>query len=249
MAAEQGDTDKIGAPSASQTLSQALGGNLRRTANGNVDVLHAMGGWRGLIESAVPAVLFLVIFTITKNLNPALVTSLVAAGVFTVMRLVQRSQLMPSISGVVGVGVCAWSAHSTGDANNYYLPGFLTSGAYLAAFIVSVLMRWPLAGLLFGFMRNEGLKWRVNPGRLKAYILATWAVAAVMALRLLVQLPLYFAGATEALGTTRLLMGIPLYALGLWVAWRVSDPQENTAHTTVTNTAVEPAEGERPTRP
>jgi hypothetical protein len=57
-------------------------------------------------------------------------------------------------------------------------------------------------------------------------VLATWIVIAVLALRLAVQVPLYFMGpdALVALGTARLVMGVPLYALGLWLAWMVSRP-------------------------
>ncbi|BAV88489.1 hypothetical protein RA11412_2190 [Rothia aeria] len=29
-------------------------------------------------------------------------------------------------------------------------------------------------GLLFGFIRDEGVRWREKPARLKSYILATW---------------------------------------------------------------------------
>lgn len=130
---------------------------------------------------------------------------------------------------MVGVAVCAWSAHSTGDANAFYVPGFFVSGGYLLASLISIGLRWPLFGLLFGFIRDEGVRWREKPARLKSYILATWIFVALLGLRLVVQLPLYFAGATEALGVTRLVMGVPLYALTLWVAWRVSAPEENRA--------------------
>ena len=46
----------------------------------------------------------------------------------------------------------------------------------------------------------------------------------MLALRLVVQVPLYLADNVVALGTTRLIMGVPLYALGLWLAWLVSRP-------------------------
>jgi len=65
-----------------------------------------------------------------------------------------------------------------------------------------------------------------DPERLRAYKLGTWIVVAVLALRLVVQVPLYFMGedGLTALATTRLLMGAPLYILGLWVAWLVTKP-------------------------
>jgi hypothetical protein len=91
---------------------------------------------------------------------------------------------------------------------------------------VSVFIKWPVAGLLFGFIRNEGLDWRKEPDRLRAYQLGTWIIVAVLALRLIVQVPLYLMGqdGLAALATTRLLMGAPLYILGVWIAWLVTRP-------------------------
>ena len=79
---------------------------------------------------------------------------------------------------------------------------------------------------LFGFIRNEGLDWRKDPARLKAYRVGTWIIVAVLALRLLVQVPLYLMGpdGLAALATTRLIMGAPLYILGVWIAWLVTRP-------------------------
>ena len=74
-----------------QAVSASMGANMRRTANGDVDVLHAIGGWRGLVESSLPAVAFLVLFTVTKELNLSLIAALVAAAAFTLIRLVQGS--------------------------------------------------------------------------------------------------------------------------------------------------------------
>ena len=46
-------------------------------------------------------------------------------------------------------------------------------------------------------------------------------VGGLFALRLVVQLPLYLAGAVVALGVARTAMGLPLFALGVWLTWRL----------------------------
>jgi hypothetical protein len=106
------------------------------------------------------------------------------------------------------------------------VPGFFANIGYILAMVVSIALKWPLAGLLFGFIRNEGLDWRKDPRRLKVYALGTWVIITVLALRLVVQVPLYLMGGEglAALATTRLLMGAPLYILGLWVAWLLTRP-------------------------
>ncbi|WP_284987287.1 DUF3159 domain-containing protein [Arthrobacter sp. fls2-241-R2A-172] len=199
---------------------------LQRNSAGHVDMLKSAGGIQGIAESILPGLVFLVVFTITRDLGPSLIAALASAAIFTVVRLVQRRPLTQAVAGIVGVGISAWLANTTGKAEDFYVLGFFTNIAYIAAMLVSIAIKWPVAGLLFGFVRNEGLDWRKDPERLRAYKLGTWIVAAVLALRLVVQVPLYFMGEAglTALATTRLLMGAPLYILGLWVAWLVTKP-------------------------
>lgn len=199
---------------------------LHRTHDGRIDVLRSAGGVQGIAESILPGLLFLITFTITRDLTPSLVAALASAAVFTVVRLVQRRPLTQALAGVVGVGISAWLANNTGRAEDFYLPGFITNAAYILAMVISILIKWPVAGLLFGFIRNEGIEWRKDPARLKAYRVGTWIIVSVLVLRLVVQVPLYLMGeeGLAALGTTRLIMGAPLYILGIWIAWLVTRP-------------------------
>lgn len=197
---------------------------LARKGNGDIDLLAAAGGVRGIAESVLPGLVFLVVFTITRDLRAALIGSVAVAAVFLVARLVQRTPLTQALAGIVGVALSAFIAMRTGKAENYYAIGFYTNAAYIGAMVLSIALRWPVLGLLFGYARNEGVRWREQPARLRAYRVATWIIVGVMAARLAVQLPLYFAGMVDALGAMRLIMGVPLYAFGLWVAWLVSRP-------------------------
>jgi hypothetical protein len=213
-------------PAAGLAAEYAAKAGLHRTHDGRVDVLRSAGGVQGIAESIVPGLVFLVTFTITRELTLSLVAALASAAVFTVVRLIQRRPLTQALAGVVGVGISAWLANTTGKAEDFYLPGFFTNAAYILAMVLSILVKWPVAGLLFGFIRNEGLDWRKDPARVKAYQLGTWIIVGVLALRLAVQVPLYLMGPDgfAALATTRLIMGAPLYILGVWVAWLVTKP-------------------------
>jgi hypothetical protein len=200
---------------------------LHRSSNGNIDVLKSAGGIQGIAESILPGLVFLIAFTIDReNLAMAVTASLAVAAVFTVARLVQRKPLTQALAGFIGVGLSAWLATSTGKAENFYVLGFFTNVGYIVAMSISVAVRWPIAGLLFGFIRNEGLEWRKDPKRIRAYSIGTWVIVAVLVLRLVVQVPLYFMGeqGLAALATTRLLMGAPLYILGIWIAWLITRP-------------------------
>ncbi len=213
---------------------------LVRKDNGHIDLLAAAGGVRGIAESILPGLVFLVAFTLTRDLTPALVGSVAMAVVFLVARLLQKTPLTQALAGIAGVVLSAFLAMQTGKAENYYLIGFVTNAAYIVAMVVSIAVRWPVLGLLFGYARNEGLGWRARPERLRAYRVATWILVGVMALRLVVQLPLYLAEMVDALGAMRLIMGVPLYAFGLWIAWLISRPVEGSEDTETTGDAAAP---------
>ena len=227
--------DQEPSPMAGLAADYAARAGLHRTHDGRVDVLRSAGGVQGIAESIVPGLVFLVSFTIARDLTLSLVAALAAAAVFTVVRLIQRRPLTQALAGVVGVGISAWFANTTGKAEDFYLPGFFTNAAYIVAMVLSILVKWPVAGLLFGFLRNEGLDWRKDAARLKAYRLGTWIIVAVLVLRLAVQVPLYLLGPDgfAALATTRLLMGAPLYILGVWIAWLVTRPAATKPSATV----------------
>lgn len=219
--------------SSSQQDAESLGKQLRGAAtkrvstrdDGTLDLLASVGGWRGLVEAALPSTAFLATYLLTDELLWAIVLALGMGGVFTLARLMQRGSLVQSFSGLIGVGICAAFAYVSGDARGYYEPGFVINIVYLIAFLVSILVKWPVMGILFGLIRQEGFEWRRDRARRRSYALATWILSAVLAARLMVQLPLYLADNVAALGVTRIVMGVPLYALALWLGWMITRPQ------------------------
>lgn len=223
------------APSAAEQFGEQISASaaqkMQTRDDGSLDVLASAGGWRGLAEASLPAAAFLTAFLVTEELSTALLLALGMGVLFTVVRLVQRGSLLQSFSGLVGVAICAAFAQVSGEARDYFLPGFFINIGYLLVFAVSVAIRWPLMGVLFGFVRGEGTSWRRDDLRRRRYALATWIIAAVLATRLAVQLPMYWADATGALGTARVVMGVPLYALGLWLGWMITRPTEQEQRT------------------
>lgn len=222
-------SDKHDEPGADQGMGAIAGqyaakAGVRQDESGRIDVLQSIGGVRGLAESILPGLLFTVVFTILRDLQLSLIVALAVSAVFTVIRLLTKTPLTQALSGLVGVGICAFVANRTGNAQDFFLPGFFTNAAYIVGMVISIAVRWPLAGLLFGFIRGEGTDWRKHAPRVRAYSIATWLIITVLALRLIVQVPLYLADNIAALGATRVAMGVPLYALGLWFAWLVSRP-------------------------
>lgn len=198
-----------------------LGGIAREQMLTPRDLLGALGGLRGLAEAILPGLVFLVVYTVTRELVWALVASLGLAVVFTLVRLVRRSGPTQAIAGLIGVGASAALALWTGRAEDNYVLGFYTNAAYGLALLISLLVGWPLVGLIVGFLMGDGTAWRADRRKLRAMQFLTIVWLGMFVARLVVQLPFYFAGNVEALGAMRLLMGVPLYALLLVFSWLV----------------------------
>jgi len=220
-------------PSPAEGLGAALGSAARRAgldpaAHGSTGaaVWSAMGGWRGILESVLPSLAFVVLFTVTVDpetrqgdLWLSLGVSVGLALVFTIARLVAKSPPSAAIGGLLATAAAAALALLTGRGQDNFIPGFLTNGAYGTAFLVSALIGWPLIGLAAGYLLGEGTSWRADRRKRRVYVWLSLGWAALFAARLAVQLPLYFAGDVTALGTLKIVMGLPLFAPMLAVTW------------------------------
>lgn len=181
-------------------------------------LFSAVGGVRGVIESTAPGFIFLTVFTFTGQLFPSVAAPVAVAILILFARLIQRLSVMPAISGGIGIALSAGFALWTGRAEDNFVGGFIINSISLTVMLVSILVRRPLIGVITDLFATDNPHKGSTTVRRAAYI-ATVAWAGFFALRLAVQMPLYFAGATAALAGTKLLMGVPLYAAMLWVTW------------------------------
>ncbi|WP_174562985.1 DUF3159 domain-containing protein [Rhodococcus maanshanensis] len=177
-------------------------------------ILEQLGGVSGLVYSTLPILVFVPINSIW-GLTAAIWGALGVAAAVLVWRVVAKGAIQPAISGFLGVGVCAFIAYRTGDAKGYFLFGIYTSLAYAGVFLLSILLRWPLVGVLWGFLNGHGNSWRGSRAAIRAYDLATAAWALVFGARYLVQSQLYDTDHTGWLAVSRIAMGWPLTALVL----------------------------------
>jgi hypothetical protein len=209
-------------------LSESLAAAARKSGLGKVTpgetptgsaLLAAMGGVRGLIESILPGLGFLVIYTLTQNLLLSVLVPVGIAVIFVVVRLVTRQPFTSAIAGVLGIGLSAGFALITGRAEDNFVFGFVINAVFLVGLLVSIAVRWPLIGVIASLITGEGSGWRSNRAKFKVALIATILWCGLFALRLGVELPLYFAGNVQALAGLKLLLGVPLYAAMLWVTW------------------------------
>jgi hypothetical protein len=199
------------------------------TDSEDFSVIDAIGGPRGVVESMLPGVLFVVLFVATGNLNLTIAVSAILAVLQVIVRLIQRQSVMGAISGLVAVGICLIWAWQTHEARNYYIFGFITNAAYIALLGASLIARVPGLGLAVEFIRTlptEHFKawlnnWMSDADLKRAYMIVTGLWVGLFSLRLIVQVPLYLTNHVAALGVARLMMGIPFWALAIWVSYLI----------------------------
>jgi hypothetical protein len=185
-------------------------------------IMSALGGKRGLIDSGLPAIIFLIVFNLSgKEINVAIWSALTLSICLTIYRLINRQTLQHAFSGLIGVAICALISRRSGNAADFYLPGLWINAGYGSLYALTNLIKWPILGVLLGPILGENLLWRKDPKRLRAYINAGWLWVALFISRLVVQYPLYESGNINALGTARLLMGYPLFILTAWGTWLI----------------------------
>lgn len=185
-------------------------------------VWQVIGGWRGVAESTLPLLTFIVSYTITLNLPLALGLSVGVAALFTLIRLLMKSPPVAALSGLIAAVVAASIPFFTGRAEDQFIVGFITNIAYGSAFLVSALFRWPLIGIVVGFLTGDRFAWREDERKRRVFFWLSLGWAGVFFARLGVQLPFYFSGDVATLGTVKLIMGVPLFATMLAVTWVVA---------------------------
>jgi hypothetical protein len=183
-------------------------------------LLASVGGPLGIAEAVIPSTVFVIMIAVTKNTVASVLTAAGLSAIFLIRQIVAKKPLTQAIAGAVGIAISAFlPLREGGQAADYFIQGFITNAVYLAALTVSVLVRWPIIGVLAGLLLGEGAAWRKDKAKLRRFTVATLVWIGLFSGRLVVQVPLYFAQQTELLGIFRIAMGTPLYALCIWFTW------------------------------
>jgi hypothetical protein len=184
-------------------------------------VLAAFGGKKGLIDSGIPSIIFLITFNVKDDLRTALYASVAVSILLTIIRLAKRDTVQHAFSGLIGALICAWFANRTGNPSDVFLPKLLTNLAYGGVYLIANLAGWPVLGLMLGPILGENLLWRKDPVRKAAYLRAGWLWVGMFFTRIAVQYPIYRSGNVNLLGTVNLAMGYPLFLATAYGSWLI----------------------------
>ena len=216
------EADQSDAQQGDAKQSDVSGVELRAEA---VLLERAIGGWRGLIDSGLPTAVFVLVYALSgQALTPSVIAAVAAGLVIAIVRVVRREPLQQVAAGFAGLAIAAFVSWRTGRAQDFFLPGFLTNLGYGVAFLVSILVRWPLLGVAMGLLTGAGTSWRRDTTLRRTYTAASWIWVGVFFGRLAVQVPLYLAGAVTLLGIAKVILGTPLFIAAAYLSYRLLAP-------------------------
>jgi hypothetical protein len=119
-------------------------------------VLDQLGGWRGLLDASLPTIAFIVANAL-GGLWAGIWGALGAAFLLFLLRLVRRETVQQAVSGLFGVAVAVAIAAASGHARDYFVFGILRNAAIGVVLVGSVLVRWPLVGVIAEFLAPSHL--------------------------------------------------------------------------------------------
>lgn len=195
---------------------------------GKPALVDALGGKRGLVDSGLPAVVFVLVNSVVAALGPrgaalnaAIAASVLCALVIVGLRLVRRQTLQQAFSGLFGLAIAVFFARRSGEARGFFLPGIYINVAYGAVFLVSALASRPVVGYVYAAVDGFDAGWRDSPRLRRTFAVASVGWALVFGARAVVQTVLYVMDRPGLLAATKLLMGWPLTigAVALTVAY------------------------------
>ena len=188
-------------------------------------------GRSNTLDTIIPPLLYVLVNMLAGPL-PAVLSAVGLAVILTVLRLVRKQSWWYAFSGLVLTLLAAGLAWFTQNAASFFLPDLITSGALLAATLLSIWLKKPLAAWSSHLTRGWPKDWYWLPNIRPAYTEVTWMWAAFIAARLSAEYLLYQQGNVSLLGLANVLLGWPVtivvlvmsYLYGIWRLTKLGGP-------------------------
>ena len=165
------------------------------------------------MDATAPVIAFVVGWLASGNsLGWGAGVALATGAAVAALRWRRGDRPLAALLGLLGVLVAALIALYTGRAADFFLAQLLSNVVSALVWALSVLVRWPLLGVIVGGALGQRTSWRRDPALLRAYCLASWVWVGQYLIRIAVFTPLWAVGAVVALGVARLVLSWPLVA-------------------------------------
>ena len=184
------------------------------TESRELPLKELLGGRRGAVDASIPPAVFVVAWLVSgRSIGWAAAAAITAGVAVGIWRLARGRRVTASVASVAAVSLAALVAVRTGRAEDFFLIQLLLNVASALAWTLSILIRWPLLGVVVGVALGQKTRWRRDPDLVRAYGNASWVwVLGQYLLRVLVFGLLWWSGWVVALGVARVVLSWPLVA-------------------------------------
>lgn len=208
----------------------------RATSRPDPGLAELLGGRAGAVDASVPVVAFVLVWVLAGHLgspyalNWGAGAAIGAGAVVAVWRLARGRKARAVLFGLAGVVAAAAVALITGRASDFFLVQIVSNVGSALAWAISIVIRWPLLGVIVGGLLGQRTRWRRDPDLLRGYQRASWAWVGQYVVRLSVFLPLWAAEEVVLLGVARTVLSPLLVAgcvLASWPLLRTALPSDH----------------------
>ncbi|MCW2542545.1 MAG: hypothetical protein JWM40_97 [Frankiales bacterium] len=144
--------------------------------------LALFGGGKGLFDSSVPAIVFIVV-KLASDLNTGIIAAVVAGALILGLRLARKESLQYAFSGFFGLLIAVVFARATGTGKGFFLPGIILTALSGVGFAASNLLGQPAIALTLVAIDAKYESWKTDPELKRACVLSTWVWAASFFIR------------------------------------------------------------------
>jgi Protein of unknown function (DUF3159) len=184
-----------------------------------------LGGRGQALDASLPSVAFVAVWLAADGLGAAqpvlaggLAAVVVAAGVALWRHRRGERPRAVAVGLLLAVGAALLALY-TGRAEDFFLPRIVANAGSLAAWLVSIAIRWPLLGLVVGALSGHPTRWRGDPDLVRGYCRASWVWVAQYAVRVVVFTGLWLADQVVALGIAQVVLTWPLVVACVAASW------------------------------
>ena len=184
-----------------------------------------LGGRGQALDASLPSIAFVAVWLAADGLGAAqpvlaggLAAVVVAAGVALWRHRRGERPRAVAVGLLLAVGAALLALY-TGRAEDFFLPRIVANAGSLAAWLVSIAIRWPLLGLVVGALSGHPTRWRGDPDLVRGYCRASWVWVAQYAVRVVVFTGLWLADQVVALGIAQVVLTWPLVVACVAASW------------------------------
>ncbi|QIZ35639.1 DUF3159 domain-containing protein [Saccharopolyspora sp. ASAGF58] len=184
--------------------------------------IRLLGGRGSAVDASLPPIAFgLGWFLGGESIAIGGGAAVVVGALIAGWRLQRGARPLAVLISLLAVLVGALIALYTGDAADFFLPRLASNVLSALVWMISIVIRWPLLGVVVGAALGQARRWRRDPVLLRAYSRASWVWVGQYMVRLVVFIPLWLLGATGALTIAQVVLTWPLVAVCMAASWWV----------------------------